>query len=165
MKPIYIIAIMMAMSVGSMAQRRINVADLETRQLLSNVQIRTDIGDTLRTAWDGSAILPDTSRYNSIVLSHPLYRTRNVKRSELTDTVYVMACDKLLGEVVIYGKRIHHDIPMKFNPVDMQLENINPADGVNLLGLFYDAATKIFHINLDKKNARKERRKMILDNY
>lgn len=149
----------------ALGQQRISVADIETRQLLRNVAIRLDTGDTLRTAWDGAALLPDSIDYHDLTLSHPLYRNRNIKRSELADTVFLMATDKLLGEVVIYGQRLRHDIPMSLDPIDIQLQNIRPTGQVNFLGILYNAATQILRRNRDAKRAKLERRRMILDNY
>lgn len=150
----------------SMCQRRITVADLETRRLLRDVRIGLDSGDTLRTSWRGYAVLPDTAQYHHITLSHPLYFTRSLERSELTDTVYLMSSGKMLGEVVVYGKKMRQNVHTYTDPIDLQLQNIHPTGEVNFLGLLYDFVLKpIMEKRRSRQLVKKERRQMILNSY
>ena len=153
----------LVMCAATMAgQKRLVVADVETREPVVNANVILGPGYAVTTDSLGRFLLPDSCR--GMALSHVNYESRLVNVSEVRDTVFLIS--KLLStqEVVVFGKdKYKNDLSdlnkrLKIDKTEMQLATANPNGG-NLLGLIGKLLPK------SRKQKRKDRLKKILDDY
>lgn len=111
---------------------RVVVIDMETKVPLRDVCVKWGSGDCTSTIWDGSFLLDSvvTERIDSVEVangdsvlggmslrfSKPGYLARELRFSELTDTVELLPSFNKLSEVVIWGKYRQKTIGFTLTP-------------------------------------------------
>jgi len=138
------------------------VVDMETRVPIRDVTISMNTNRGVRTAWDGSFSID--GEFSSATFTRSGYLSRNMKREEIGDTVFLLPNGRTLAEVVVYAKKPGK----KFNYSGMTatdrklIANQDMAKGFNLLGFIGLAANAL----RDKhKMTKKQKLKQQLDNY
>lgn len=144
------------------AQTKGVVVDIETRLPIRNVIISMNTNKGVTTKWDGSFSIGDD--FGSATFTRSGYLSRNMKREEIKDTVFLLPNGRSLAEVVVYAKKPGK----KFNyngmtSTDMKLiNNQDMAKGFNILGFIPLAISAL----KDKhKMSKNEKLKQQLDNY
>lgn len=150
----------------TMAQRQLTVVDVETLIPIAGVNV---LGKRLSAQTDslGHITLPDSCR--TLSFSHVNYESRLLNITEIRDTVYLISKLLNLKEVVVFGKAKYTDKykelqkRLRISKQEAQLLAANPSSGGNLLPLLAKLIPKKWRKN--KKMARKERLKRILEEY
>ena len=159
------LAFIMLLCLGMMvvsAQRKMIVVNAETKVPVRDVQVYTPEGTDMRTAWDGTFVVPDS--FSRINFRHPHFEQRYLLKSEIrNDTVWLLPVQNALGEVIIWG---HHRFKNRMKdiltPSQQQIERdklpqVIPP-GPDVLAL----AGWLFDITVGKKMARRAQRKKAL---
>ena len=138
------------------------VVDIETRIPVKDVTINMNTNKGVRTKWDGSFHITDD--FSSATFTRSGYLSRNMRRGEIRDTVFLLPNGRSLAEVVVYAKKPGP----KFNYSGMTatdrklIANQEMAKGFNPLGFIPLAISAL----KDKhKMSKKEKLKQQLDNY
>ena len=153
-------------SLATSAQRQRMVVDIETLIPISGVNVtvssQTAITDSL-----GRFAVPDSCR--SLLFSHVNYESRLVNTEEVGDTIFLISKLLNIKEVVVFGHAKYRDDykelkkRLRLEKTEAQLIAADPSSGGNLLPLLARLIPKRWLKN--KKKARRERLKQILENY
>jgi len=163
---IYLLLAVLLCCLCASAQRRLIVADVETRVPVGEANVLSN-GLSIQTDTLGYVTVPDSCR--SLLFSHVNYESRLINLEEVRDTVFLISKLLNLKEVVVFGKTPHvedfEELNKRMQPSirDLQLAGAKPGDGINLLGLFSYLIPKKW--KKSKKERRQERMKHILDEY
>lgn len=153
-------------SLASTAQRRMVVADVETRQPIGGANVVSSAA-TLTSDSLGRFTVPDSCR--SLIVTHVNYESRIIRTEEVRDTVWMIS--KLLNvqEVVVFGKAKYRDDmkelrrQLRISKQEAQLLAADPSSGGNLLPLLGKLVPKRWLKNT--KKSRRERLKRTLEEY
>ena len=99
------------MSMAASAQRRVLVADIDSKAPVGKVKICTDRNRTYTTDYTGHVVI-DTF-FKTATVAHPTYLSRIIDLKQTTDTIFLLP--NMLKEVVIFGEKpiIHFDFNFK----------------------------------------------------
>ena len=148
------------------AQQRRVVVDIETLIPIGGVNV-TVADLTVVTDSVGRFAVPDSCR--SLLFSHINYESRLVNTEEISDTVFMISKLLNIKEVVVFGHAKYRDDykelkkRLRLEKTEAQLIAADPSSGGNLLPLLARLIPKRWLKN--KKKARRERLKQILENY
>lgn len=145
------------------AQRRGIVISADTKLPLRDVAIRWDNGEVVKSAWDGTFLIPQN--FKRVNFSHPKCEMRFLKHDELTDTIYMLPASRMLAEVVVYGNRKRRPDYVGITSTDRQLVAAQTAGGANLLGVLKLLAQPVINKIHRNKELKKAKKKQVLDNY
>lgn len=145
-----------------MAQRQMVVVNVESKVPVRDVRVCTDHHQEVRTAWDGTFVVPDS--FMRLDFLHPGFERRYILHSELHgDTIFLIPNLNALHEVVIYGeRRFEKRMAQILKPSPQQIERDKlpkyvPA-GINPLGLLL----LVYNLTLrDKVNDHIRRKKAL----
>ena len=150
-------------SLSLAAQRRGIVISADTKLPLRDVAIRWDNREVVKTAWDGTFLIPE--KFSRVNFSHPKCEMRFLKHDELTDTIYMLPASRMLAEVVVYGNRKRRPDYVGITATDRQLASAQTAGGSNLLGVLKLLAQPVINKIHRNKELKEARKKQVLDNY
>jgi hypothetical protein len=151
----------------SYAQRRLIVADVETLQPVSGVNVQ---GKGLKGLTDSLGCIQVSDSVQTLVFSHVNYESRLINLTEVRDTVYLISKLLSIKEVYVFGHGKGEDElkelkkRLRLEKSERQLSAMRSEDlNGNLLGLLGYLIPKSW-----KKNSKAERRKRLqemLENY
>lgn len=151
-------------SKGKVSRRNVVVMDAETGKRVRDAVITTSCGSDT-TKWDGTACMPLGCGKGTVF--HHRYLTCHLPDSLCSDTIRLIPKAHALAEVEVWG---HYGTPGgKLYPedednVETQLvANQEAAKGFNPLGLIAWGVRKL--LPRRPKLTRKEKQKIIMDNY
>lgn len=154
----------------TLAQRKLTVVDVETLAPIAQANVVSN-RQTVQTDSLGRVFVPDSCR--SLLFSHVNYESRIINLEEVRDTVFLIS--KLLNvkEVVVFGKSKNKDdlkdlnSRLRLSKEELEMMNVNPNSGVNVLGLVSMLIPKKWKDRLRKntKAGRRERLRQILHDY
>lgn len=163
LKTIAVAMLFALVSQEASAQRKGIVISAETKLPLRDVAIRWDNKDVVKSAWDGSFVIP--VEFGRVNFCHPKYETRVLRHDEMPDTIYMLPSSRMLSEVIIYGERRRRPDYTGINSTDRKLIAANTAGGANLLGVLQLLAQPVINKIHRNKALKKARKKQIIDNY
>lgn len=146
--------------------RQFVVVNSESDVPVRDILVYTDDGQETKTKWDGTFSLRET--FSCVNFAHPQYEKRYMLREEMArDTIVLIPNLSALGEVVVYGRRHSWDARYnaKLSSVDAQLMQACPQ-GFDILALALWGLDELyFKKDRHRKEMKKQKQKMILDNY
>lgn len=114
------------------------------------------------TIWDGTARM--ASHFGEAVVWHPAYMTRHLSGHLASDTIRLIPTAHQIAEVEVWGNYSGKKFVDSDDDVSAQLAaNQEKAKGFNPLGLVVWVVKKL--LPRRRKLTRKEKQKIILDNY
>lgn len=138
-------------------QRRIVIADMETRLPIPGAVVSTDRGERAVTDHAGTASLQRTFR--SATVSAKNYMQRRVGSADIAaDTLLLIPQQVQLRGIVVTAPKMGFNIQEAMRDVKENAALPKPGEGVNLLGIF----SAMFP---SKKQTRAEKIKKILEKY
>lgn len=145
------------------AQRKMVVANLESKVPQRDIKVRIDNGEEFVTPWNGEFEVPDS--FKRITLSHPRFQHRYVLRHEVRgDTIYLIPKLHAIDEVVIYGKDRRKDMMANIMrpaiPKEPELPQVVPA-GPNVLAMLAWLFEKTVAPKIEAKQRRKRALKVV----
>ncbi|MDD7318060.1 MAG: hypothetical protein SOZ80_09815 [Prevotella sp.] len=116
----FVFFLLLSLALISKAQRHVVVVDIDTHIPIEGVSVKTDTCRAMITDSEGKACI--TERFDTIRFSHLKYFSEKITYEEFTDTMYLVAKNMMLPEVVVTG--INPDLmrAMKKNHERMMLE-------------------------------------------
>ena len=150
-------------TLDTIAVRQFIVVNLESNVPIRDILVYTDDGQETKTEWDGTFSLRET--FECINFAHPNYEKRQMLRADIDgDTIGLIPNLFALNEVVVYGHYRKNAInnSFKLSKIDAQLLQAHPQ-GFNIVAWALDKIwlKKVRH----RKEMKKQKEKMILDNY
>ncbi len=150
-------------SVGMMAQRKLTVANLETKTPQRDIKVRIDNGPEITTPWNGEFEVPDS--FKRIDFSHPKFQRRYVLHNEVrSDTIYLIPILHAIDEVVIYGKDRRKDLMANIMrptiPKEPELPQVVPA-GPDVIALLMWTWDHTFGPKVEARHKRKQALKKV----
>ena len=142
--------------------RQFVVVNLESKAPVRDILVYTDDGQETKTKWDGTFSLRET--FGRVNFAHPNYEKRYMLREELEgDTIGLLPHAFALNEVVVYGHRPDYALGMNIKLSEVEAQLLRPVPtGFNILGLLDKIwFSKVRH----RKEMKKQKKKMIIDNY
>lgn len=158
-----VFALVCVFCMTAMAQRRGIVISADTKLPLRDVEIRWDNNKVVKSAWDGSFVIPND--FKKVNFWHPRCETRFLKHDEMTDTIFMLPSARMLAEVIVYGNRKRRPDYVGLNATDRQLVAAQTTGGANLLGVLELVAQPIINKIHRNKELKKAKKKQVLDNY
>lgn len=158
-----VFALVCVVCLQMMAQRRGIVISADTKLPLRDVEIRWDNNKVVKSAWDGSFVIPND--FKKVNFWHPRCETRFLKHDEMTDTIFMLPSARMLAEVIVYGNRKRRPDYVGLNATDRQLVAAQTTGGANLLGVLQLVAQPIINKIHRNKELKKAKKKQVLDNY
>ena len=160
---LYLIVLFLLWAAGLIAQRRLVVANLESKTPQRDVKVRIDNGPEIVTPWHGQIEVPDS--FKRIDLCHPKFQRRYVLRDELhSDTIFMIPALHAIDEVVIYGERKldKHmaEIMRPATPKEVPLPQVVPP-GPDILALMMWVYDKTIGPKVEDRRRRKQALKKV----
>jgi len=143
------------------------VADMLTKIPRRDVRISLNTGHSVTTPWNGTFVIDDTL-FSSATVTCSGYLTRKMNREEFADTVFLLPADKLLGEVVVWGRQPDRKgLNTVISSLDAQLITAGQNLTFQPLGLLFYILDKsgILPDTGAKARRKREKQKAIMDNY
>ncbi|MBO5427901.1 MAG: hypothetical protein IJY03_08930 [Prevotella sp.] len=143
------------------------IADQLTRVPQRDVCISMSNGKSVHTSWDGRYTISDTL-FATASITKRGFLTRQLRRDEFTDTLFLLPASRTIAEVTVWGKRRDHaNIFTPMSRIDSELAAIGGNLGFNALGLIALIVDKLKLIpDLEKKKKMKEAKKrFVIENY
>ncbi|MCM1079955.1 MAG: hypothetical protein NC344_10510 [Bacteroidales bacterium] len=124
-------------------------------------------GKRVTTAWDGRYSITDTL-FTTASITKRGFLTRNLRRDEFTDTLFLIPAAHGIAEVTVWGKRgsnARFFTPM--SKIDAELAEIGGNLGFNALGFLMLAAQKLKIIPKpgEKRRKREEKHRSVIEHY
>ncbi|RRC99144.1 hypothetical protein [Prevotella sp. OH937_COT-195] len=104
----------------SKAQRHIVVVELDTHIPIEGVSVKVDTCCAVITDHKGKADISEL--FETVTFSHLKYLSEKIKYEEITDTMYLVAKNMMLPDVIVTGKNPDLMKAMKKNHERMMLE-------------------------------------------
>ena len=160
---LYLIIWLMLWGSEVFAQRKMVVANLESKVPQRDIKVRIDNGEEFVTPWNGEFEVPDS--FKRITLSHPRFQHRYVLRHEVRgDTIYLIPALHAIDEVVVYGKdrrkSMMAGIMRPAIPKEVPLPQVVPA-GPNVLAMLAWLFEKTVAPKIEAKQRRKRALKVV----
>ena len=160
---LYLIIWLMLWGSEVFAQRKMVVANLESKVPQRDIKVRIDNGEEFVTPWNGEFEVPDS--FKRITLSHPRFQHRYVLRHEVrSDTIYLIPKLHAIDEVVVYGtdrsKQMMANIMRPAIPKEVPLPQVVPA-GPNVLAMLAWLFEKTVAPKIEAKQRRKRALKVV----
>ena len=160
---LYLIIWLMLWGSEVFAQRKMVVANLESKVPQRDIKVRIDNGEEFVTPWNGEIEVPDS--FKRITLSHPKFQHRYVLHDELkNDTIYLIPTLHAIDEVVVYGtdrsKQMMANIMRPAIPKEVPLPQVVPA-GPNVLAMLAWLFEKTVAPKIEAKQRRKRALKVV----
>ncbi len=160
----FVVAMLFAfVSQEAKPQRRGIVISADTKLPVSDVAIRWDNNGVVKSAWDGTFVIP--KEFSRVNFHHPKFEPRMLNSNEMPDTVFLLPSSRMLTEVIIYGERRRRPDYVGINSTDRELIATNIGSGANVLGIIKLLAQPIINKIQRNKALKKARKKQVIDNY